>query len=237
MKPRHRSALILVISLALFVSCRNEAKENQTKTASFDEKAVSEALKREVPSMRGAWTSDTSYENHFFQLKVSIPTDWYLTKGQDEKRNQAAAEFLSGSDSNLKGALETAIKKTFTAFWAYRYPPGTPGKTNPNMSMVIEPIDQLPGIKSEADYLQAIESTLKMTNRNFVFKNPATQAKLGGLELWSREAETSMGNLKIKQRYYARLKDRMVLLIGLTFLSDEDEGELKKITDTLQPLS
>lgn len=103
--------------------------------------------------------------------------------------------------------------------------------------MVIERVEHLPGIQTENDYLQALESTLKMSNRSFIFKNPPARAKLGELEFWSREAEAPIGNLLVKQRFYVLLKNRTILLIGLTSVSPEDAIELEKITSSFKPLA
>ncbi len=184
----------------------------------------------------GAWVSEREYRNGYFGMRVEIPGDWSLQKGADETFNQRAVDFIAGDENNLRGAMKSAIEQTRTIFWAYRHPLGTPGKSNPNVAVLIENVTRLPGIKSAADYLQAMEQTLKLSNKTFNFAPETKAVDVGGVAFAMREAEMPVGTLTVRQRYYARFNNGYVLLMGVTVMAEGDEAEVAKVTATVRAL-
>lgn len=235
MKLHARVSLLLVLTALLTAACNRDESQTPSTTestapaASSASQPAGAAPDDKAAAVSGSWTSELVYVNPYFGLTVTLPEGWFIKKGNDEERNKSAAEFLSGDNQALKGALQNAINKTITVFWAYQYPPGTPGKTNANLSMTIENVRHLPGIKSPADYLAVLENTLRMTNKEFVFDTAAAQTKLGELDAWSRDSHITLGQFNIKQRFYVVMKEQIVLLVGATFVTPEDEALLGKI--------
>lgn len=183
----------------------------------------------------GAWVSQREYQNAYFGFRVAVPEEWELKKGTSDDINQRAVDFMAGDEKNLRSAMKSAIDKTQTLFWSYRYPVGTPGKSNPNVSMLIESVARFPGIKSSEDYLLAIEQTLKLSNKTFTM-SPSRTVDLGGLHLAMRESEMPIGTLVVHQKFYATLKDRLILLIGVTTMADGDETEVAKIVQSIKAI-
>ena len=209
---------IAIILASLFTGCSEDEKKEETSVET---------------NIRGEWTSDRKYSNDFFEIVAEIPVEWHLDKGSNEYINDSATEFLGGDDENLKATLKTAIEKTHTVFWAYRYPLGTPGKPNPNITMLIENVEHLPGLKSAADYLLVMEDTLKMSNKNISFVTKPNKVDVGGVEFWMRETKMPMGTIEVRQKFYCRMKDRYVLMFGVTTMSEEDEKTVSEITRTI----
>ena len=189
-----------------------------------------------IQNVRGDWITERNYENEHFGIAIKIPDEWELNKGKSEFIEEGAADFLAGDDKNLKAVMKTAIEKTFTVFWAYRYPLGTPGKPNPNVSMIIENLNMFPGISSAEDYLMAMEDTLKLSNKNISFGGAPVIVEMGGVEFWMRETSIPMGGLNIRQKIHARMIDGYVLLIGVTTISEEDEETVSAVTGSIQKI-
>jgi galactokinase/mevalonate kinase-like predicted kinase len=182
----------------------------------------------------GVWSSPREYRNDYFGFRVAIPDGWELKKGTSQEINQRAVDFLAGDEKNLRSVMKSAIERTQTLFWAYRYPIGTPGKSNPNVSMLIENVTQLPGVKSSDDYLLAIEQTFRTSNKTVKFLAESRTVDLGGVQFMMRESEMPMGSLTIHQKFYATMKDRLVLLIGVTTMADGDTDEVAKIMQSIK---
>lgn len=185
-------------------------------------------------NLRGEWIDERAYANDYFGISVRIPEDWHLDKGASQHINEMASDFLGGEDENLKATLKSAIDKTYTVFWAYRYPPGTPGKTNPNVSMIIENLAPLPGVKSGSDYLLRLQDTFKLTGKEIHFLNEPIEVEIGGAPFWMRDVRMPLGATEIKQKYYATMKDRHVLMFSVTMISDGDDEIVSELTDTIK---
>ena len=182
----------------------------------------------------GVWTSERGYRNDFFGLGVAIPSGWELKKGTEEEANERAVDFLAGDERNLRSAFKSAIAHTQTIFRAYRYSLGTPGKSNPNVTVLIENVTRLPGIKSADDYLRAMEDTLRLTNKAFNFLGGPRPVSVGGVQFAMREAELPIGTITVHQRYYAKFRDGYVLLMGVATMAEEDEAEVQKVTASIK---
>jgi hypothetical protein len=192
--------------------------------------------KKGSADVAGVWVSPREYQNPYFGIRVAVPDEWELKKGTTQEINDQAVDFLAGDEKNLRSVMKSAVEKTQTIFWAYRYPVGTPGKSNPNVSMLIESVARLPGIKSPEDYLSVLEQTLKMSNKTFNFLPAANVIDMGGMRLAMRESDLPMGELVIHQRFYATMKDRQILLIGVTTIADDDEGEVAHVLQSIKKM-
>ena len=188
---------------------------------------------RVAPNVQGEWTGENEYKNEHFGIQLTIPEDWYFEKGMNEAAADMGADILVGDDEAKRKTIAAAMKNTQTPFMAYRYPPGTPGKQNPNVICMIEKIAHLPGIKTPADYLLILEQTLKSTNVDVSFEGPPQTVQLEGLDFSQRIQSINMGFGSIGQRTYARKEGDYILLISVTFFSDEDETVIDELLNTI----
>jgi len=209
--------ILLLSLLILFVSC----SKTDTKT--------------NVPlEVHGNWTSERGYANSYFDVEIEIPETWYLQKGKPERLSEDASEFLAGEDKNLKSSIKSAVDETFSPFWAYRHPPGTPGKTNPNVTFLIENVMHLPGVQTGGDYLLLLEDTLKLSNKEIVFTGTPQQIVLADSEYFSTETKIPMGEITITTQYFAKKKGEYILLIATNYISGMDEVTLAEAFDSIK---
>lgn len=222
-----KQALYLTTLLALLLTACSPNNKTEVKEA--------ETTQSEAVGISGKWVGDNQYVNDYFGLVVDIPEGWNLVKGSSEQMKETARKFLSeNSDQKMKQLLESSTDNTYTAFWAHRYPVGTPGKTNPNVSLMVENVEQSPSIQSVDDYMLAMENTLKRTNKGILFSGQPSRVNIGGLEFCKREITMPVGQLKVQQKHYAMKKGNYVLLIGVTIISEEDKQIISQLTDTIR---
>ncbi len=197
----------------------------------------SKSSTRVARSVHGEWTGEREYQNQVFDFKVTVPQDWHFEKRLSPAATEIGTDLLAGDDKNLRGSLESAMKNTFTPFMAYRYPPGTPGKSNPNIICMIENIGHLPGIKSAADYLLVMEDSLNNTQVNVSFQNEPESVRLGGVKFAMRKSTLKIGLLNVRQRSYARKEGDNILMIAVTILEEGDEEVIQELMKTIGPVS
>lgn len=206
--------IMMLCALIVLTSCSKGDKESGVKVG-----------------LRGQWKSERVYENKFFDLALEIPEGWEIDKGNNKEMAERASEFLAGDDKNLKDTMASAIEQTYTVCNVRQYPLGTPGKTNPNFSVIIENVGQFPGITTAEEYLVAVEDTLKMSQKEIRFVGGPEKAKLGGVEFTMRRLEIPMGTMTIKQKVNCLFKDGYAILLTTTTLTPQDEITLSVVTD------
>lgn len=154
-------------------------------------------------------------------------------KEMGKEIEEMGTDLLAGEDATRKAALNAAMKNTQTPFTAYRYPPGTPGKPNPNVICMIEKISHLPGVKSGSDYLLLVEQTLKGSPVNVTFESQPFTTSLGGVEFSQRNQSVDLGFGTVEQRTYARKVGDYVLMMTATMLSEEDNAVVDELLNTV----
>tara|TARA_B110000003_G_scaffold259182_1_gene278930 strand:+ start:393 stop:1487 length:1095 start_codon:yes stop_codon:yes gene_type:complete len=184
--------------------------------------------------IRGEWVGDRKYINDYFGFVTEVPVEWHLKKGTNDEFKKTTTEFLGGDDVNLKALFKSSIEKTYTVFQALRHPPGTPGKTNPSVMMLIENIGHLLGIKSAKDYLLVLEDNLKLTNKKFSFAPEVIKVELGGVEFWMRNLSFTIGVTEVNKKIYARINGNYILAMGVTTISEDDENTVSELTRTIR---
>ena len=152
---------------------------------------------------RGEWLTERSYSNKVFGFKVEIPEEWSLEKKHNEALNDMGSKIVSGDNQNMANALKEAAKRIHKVLSAFRYPVGTPGKTNPNIQIVIENINSFPGIKDGKDYIKIVETNLNMSQLKINFNDDTQELKLGDSVFFRRTAVIPYGNMKVEQTYYS----------------------------------
>lgn len=216
MKQKLYLATFLVLLLA---ACSPTVKEEE-KNVSVD--------------IRGKWVDDNQYVNDFFEVAIDIPEDWSLKKGSSKQAEDSTSELFSDSDPELKEPIESAIENTYTAFWAHLYPVGTKGKTNPNVSLMIENVEKSPEITSAKGYLLAMENTLKKVNETISFVEKPSLVNMGGLDFWKAKVIMPVNVFKVHQEYYVMKEGKYILLISVSTVSEEDKQTISQVKDTIR---
>jgi len=188
---------------------------------------------RVANDVQGEWHGANNYKNQHFDIQITIPEDWHLEKGLNQEAAEIGTDLIAGEDSTKKRMMEAAMKNTQTPFMAYRYPPGTPGKPNPNVICMIEKVSHLPGIKTAADYLLVMEDTMKGSQVDITFEGEPQPTKLGGLQFTQRNQTIDMGFAQVRQRTYARKTGDYVMVFTATILSEADNEVVDELIDTI----
>lgn len=207
--------LLVLIVFFQFLSCKKEVIKDQTKS-----------------DLRGEWAGNT-YNNSEFGFKITIPKEWSLQKGHNKELNKMGSELVAGNDENLKNSLEQAALRSHKVMTVFRFPLGTPGKTNPNIQVILENISHFPGVKNGKDYLAIVEDNLKMGQLKINFTSAAEQVDLGKSKFYKRTAQIPYGGMNIDQQYFAKVHKGHVFFISITTMSKEDEKMIESIMKTV----
>lgn len=175
--------------------------------------------------------SQQTYTNDYFGLKITFPDEWYIQSREEfDELSQTGAEAITGSDKNLKVAVDAALAMTLNLVSAFEHPPGTPGLFNSNIGVVAERVKHLPGIKSGAEYLEITKQMLANAPLNYQFDAIEPNQKIGSLPAHCLPTHLQVGPQLVRQRYYAARHRDYVLVIITSYGTDE---QLKKIEEIL----
>lgn len=186
---------------------------------------------------QGRWSAERIYQNEYFGIQLTIPEDWHFEKGMNQAAEEMGTDLLVGEDQNKRKMMDAALKNTHTSFMAYRYPPGTPGKSNPNVICMIEKVTHLPGVKTGGDYLLLMEDTLKNSNVEISYLNAPHEVSLQEIPFFVRSSTLKLGFAEVSQTTYARKIGDHVLLITASTMEESDETVVAELIDGIGPLT
>lgn len=206
---------IIFISLILLLSaCGKEDKINSGITISAD---------------------GTLYENKVFSFSVVKPTGWFAQDIKDLIITQKkGGELAAGNDKNMKAIMVASMNSSLPLFGFYKLAPGTPAKSNPNISGVAERIEGLPGIKTGCDYLFHVKNLMTQSQVNIIFEDKCQSKIINGKEFGYYDASASFGNIKIKQRYLSCIQAQHAIAIVQTSFNEESLEILDGVVNSIQ---
>lgn len=150
----------------------------------------------------------TSYKNSYFGLSLNFPDGWYVQNDAIDLSEQNAAFLLS----------------------VYRYPLDTQS-FNYNFSCIAEDLSAYPEIKQSSDYMEEMIEQFK--NEDFKIDKDIYSKTIDGVKFSVVDAETSAGDVVVKQRYYSTIKKGYALTFIITYVDDSNLDELNKILDSI----
>ncbi|MDR9437814.1 MAG: hypothetical protein RI563_13105 [Thiohalophilus sp.] len=180
-------------------------------------------------------TSGNTYINGFFNLEVEKPVDWYAQSAEETiMLQQEGNKVLSGDDENMQKMIEAAMESSLPLFGFFEYPPGTPGKMNPNVLSVAENIKMYPGIKDPCDYVKAVKQILQQGQLSYEFDGECQSTTIGGKQAGYLDASLKVGTFDIAQRYHALITDGYAVSIIQTYMDEESHAKVDKVMDSIQ---
>lgn len=199
--------------------------------------AVSFSVQAEMPNDPAATvnTGGNTYENRFFGMSVTRPDGWYAQSVEEMlMTQQQGSKVLAGDNKNMQALLDAAKDSSLPLFGFYEYPPGTPGKINPNVLAVAENIKQYPGIAKPCDYISAVKSLLEMGQVEYTFDGDCKSGTVGGRESGYLDAMLDLGKLKIRQRYHATISDGYAVSFIETYTDDKSRNKVRKVISSIR---
>jgi hypothetical protein len=176
-----------------------------------------------------------TYVNRLLGVSVEKPANWYAQNVKEMiMSQQRGSQTLAGDDQNMQAMLDAAAKSSLPLFGFYEYPPGTPGKINPNVLSTAENIQMFPGIKDPCDYITAVQNILKQGQLKYSFDSNCKHGKISDHESGYLDASLTLGKLEIYQRYYAVIKDGYAISFIQTYTDDANHEKVNRVINSIK---
>lgn len=181
------------------------------KTTADDNSVTSEKTK--VSFKKGTLT-DTSYENEFFNIKFTLPENFFMPTLEEMKEQIKTANNALGIRSTASSAIEMGV---------YSNSGGT------NLQVMAEKVFRS---MSEDSYLNTSQSNMSTLGVD-ISAGDITTEKIAGQKFRHLRLTLSMGYQQVQEDLYVRKKDNYMLTLILVHVSDDsNEGNtlLKSFT-------
>jgi len=175
------------------------------------------------------------YQNNYFGLTVTFPTDWSVQDQESQRQIMAAGRaVVAGNDKNLTAAIKQASElQTVNLFAVFKFAMGSPVPFNPAILGVAERVRQLPGIQRGKDYLFHARELLKSSQLQATFPKEFYTARLGGVDFDVMDSEIAIRGMMVKEKYYAAIRKGYALAFVVSYQTDEQEALQRKVLDTI----
>lgn len=181
--------------------------------------------------------SETVYQNEYFGFEIQVPEDWSVQSlAQQKELMQVGADLLAGDDEALKQVMKASEAQTVSLFTFMKYEAGAPVEFNPSLIGLGERVALMPGIKRGKDYFFHARKLLEQGQIPYEFPQEIFSQSVAGIDFDVMPAEVTMAGLTIYQHYFAtRIKDYMLVLI-ISYSTDEEYQALQSQLATLKRL-
>ena len=180
-------------------------------------------------------SGESTYTSNYFDLKVTLPGSWVMaSEAEAEKIINVGTEMVAGDDEAMKKQMDASVRQSLPIMFASRYPMSGGRGDNINISSIAENVAAFPFVKGGADYFDNMKLIASQSATPIDFEDGYTTKEIGGVTFTTMNASITLGDIVIKQEYYAtRLGDHVVSLIS-TYLTDEDKFMLDGIISTIE---
>lgn len=180
-------------------------------------------------------SSGNTYVNGFFGMTVEKPADWYAQSAEEAiLLQQQGNRMLAGDDKNMKAMIDAALETSLPLFGFFEFPPGTPGKMNPNVLSVAENIKMYPGITEPCDYVNAVKEILARGQLNYEFGSECQNTTVGGKRAGYLDATLKVADFTVSQRYHALLTDGYAVSVIQTYTDDQSRQNVENVLSSLR---
>lgn len=175
------------------------------------------------------------YHNDYLGMTITIPADWSVQDREVTRQTARTGEqMLSGNNQNMQAVLEAAESRTVNLFNLFKFPPGSPVPYNPNIYAIAEDNSHTPGIKTGGDYLYHARRLLESGQMEFKFPREVYTETLAGAEFHVMTVDLHVPPTgKMMQEYYATVRKGYVLVLILSYVTEEERAELHHVLDTM----
>ena len=176
------------------------------------------------------------YHNDYLGFTITLPSEWSIQDPQTTQQMVRTGEkILAGSNENMQAALEAGESRNLNLFMAFKHPYGSPVPYNPSLNAVAESVSHAPGIKTGADYLFHAKRLLESGQMKFSFPREVYSETLAGVPFHVMTTEVAVPPVEaVKQEYYATVRRGYVLLLILSYSTEQEKAELRSILDTVK---
>lgn len=209
----NKSLLVIILAALLSISCTESPSDSPVTVNS----------------------GGNTYVNGFFGMTVEKPADWYAQSAEETiMLQQQGNKVIAGDDKNMQAFIDAAMDTSLPLFGFFEYPPGTPGKLNPNVLSVAENIKMYPGIKQPCDYVEAVKGILAQGQLEYRFDGECQSGTIGGKESGYLDASLSIGDFNITQRYHAMLSNGYAISFIETYTDESSRIKVGKVMDSIR---
>lgn len=172
------------------------------------------------------------YQNEFFNMEVSFDSLWVIqNKEQLNNLVKAGTDLVAGDDASLKAAVKASKVNTAYLLTVFKYEVGAAVTYNPSLMIIAENTKNFPGIKNGSDYLFHSKKLLQQSQMEYYFDKEIFTKKIGESEFHVMEAKIDYLGTTIVQEYMTTVTKGFSLSLIISYTTEEEKEELKKIID------
>jgi hypothetical protein len=180
--------------------------------------------------------TDSVYTNSYFNLKMVIPSDWYVQSKEEVKQLMKTGEnVVVGDDKALKAMVKASEVNSANFLTVFKYERGAPVDFNPSFILMAENVSASPGVKSGSDYLFHTRKLMKQVQLKYTFPEEDFKSEVfGGQTFYKMKAELDISGLLVKQDYYATVINGFCLSFIASYIDEEQSAELVKVLRSME---
>ena len=177
----------------------------------------------------------TTYSNDYFNMTIEIPENWTILS-EDEKKDlmNKGMEIVAGDDKDFEEALKNNEYRNVYLISTYKYPLNTETTSNANFMSTAEKLSFFQGVKNGKDYLEEAKKLLGGTEMSYKFEKEIYNEKVGNKDFYVLETYIEAGEMRVSQKYYARVEKGYSLNFILTYTNDNEKKDVEDILNTVK---
>jgi hypothetical protein len=185
------------------------------------------------PVLNYGFVDGNTYSNDYFGLKISVPESWTI----QSREESALLENLGRQNSSQTGESQpasTPIEELQVIYLlvALQFEAGTAVDYNPGVQIIANNLSESDTVVTGELYLQKLADQLSRFPNFTLAEGGISTATIGGKELATVEAETKVGEVSVKQSYFATVIKEYAIQFTISYTNDAEKEALMNVLNT-----
>ncbi len=175
------------------------------------------------------------YSNNYFDFEIPVPEKWVVQNKEQVKQMQKQGEdLIAEKDKELAKKIRAGDISTAILLTVFKNRIDTVVVNEYNSSFVIlaENLGTMSGINKGDDYLAHAKTFLQQSG--YKFPSGFYSEKIGNKKFDGMDVSMNSKGTEVKQSYYSTISKNFALSIIISFVTDEQERELKNVLNRIK---
>ena len=224
--------LIAFFLLICLYSCNNQSGDNSDTTGNTT--GTTENTEVPAPVLNYGFSERNTYTNDYFGINITIPEGWTVQSREENSMLENLGRQNSGQTGGTQPA-STSIEELQVIYLlvALQLEPGTAVDYNPGIQIIANNLTKSDTAVSATQYIKALAEQFGRFP-NFTLNDAGiSDTTLSGKTLAFMKAETKIGEVAVKQTYFATIIKNYAVQFTISYTNKQEKEALLKILDTL----
>ena len=207
--------------------CNKDQSSDSDQNTSNNQNTNDETDPVSSPVLNYGFQEGTKYSNDYFGITAKVPEGWYIQSREENSILENIGRQTTGqAGEGMSVTTPIGELQVIYLISTLKFDPGTSVTYNPGINVIANNLTQSDSVISDQVYLQKLKEQLEAFPNFTTSEAGISTVNIGGKKLATMGAETKLGEILVKQTYFAKVIKEYAIQITISYTNEEEKTML-----------